>query len=186
MRSAIEVLSCIAVIFLSVFVYDTYFVERESPKPSVSMDSTYFWISASQLDTLNELRSRVDSFTVRAKAVPLKEKRIWLHDTVLIKNDPSTGVLDLSLYNVWEIDTVFSRGKDSLNARIGFTEYPYARFMFINAWNDEQVLVKEKIITNTVTKPIPLITHGPTVSIGLGIINKKPDIYVGWGFTFNF
>ena len=40
-------------------------------------------------------------------------------------------------------------------------------------------------ITKTIVKPAPLITFGIQAGGGYGIINRKPDIYVGVGIQIN-
>ena len=40
-------------------------------------------------------------------------------------------------------------------------------------------------ITNTITKPAPLITFGIQAGAGWGVLNQKPDIYIGVGGQVN-
>lgn len=41
-------------------------------------------------------------------------------------------------------------------------------------------------ITNTIVKPSPLITFGIQTGAGWGLINHRPDIFVGFGGQINF
>ena len=40
-------------------------------------------------------------------------------------------------------------------------------------------------VTKTIVKPSPLITFGVQAGAGFGIINRKPDIYLGVGAQIN-
>lgn len=41
-------------------------------------------------------------------------------------------------------------------------------------------------VTQTIVKPAPLITFGIQAGAGIGVINRKPDIYIGVGGQINF
>lgn len=52
---------------------------------------------------------------------------------------------------------------------------------------DTITLYETKYIEKTVKdNKKPLITHGIQVGAGYGFINRKPDVYVGYGFQINF
>lgn len=52
---------------------------------------------------------------------------------------------------------------------------------------DTITLYETKYIEKTVKEnKKPLITHGIQVGAGYGFINRKPDVYVGYGFQINF
>lgn len=40
-------------------------------------------------------------------------------------------------------------------------------------------------VTNTIVNPAPLITFGIQAGAGIGVINRKPDIYIGVGGQIN-
>ena len=61
----------------------------------------------------------------------------------------------------------------------------------INArMNYLKVQLKKGTVTNTITKTVLRKKGGlrfaPNVSLGYGLINRKPDIYVGFGITYEF
>lgn len=155
-------------------------------KSVVTVDSTYYWVSASQIDTLKHLRARVDSFTVNARkrsvmiypqVIPTQGSRI---DTPQIaSNEPV-------LVNVYECDTTFARGMDSNKVQVSFSEFPEPRFSFVSKFNDDHILVKEKVTTITLPAKKKFITHGFSVGPGVGIFSRQVDIHVGYTFTLNF
>ena len=52
---------------------------------------------------------------------------------------------------------------------------------------DTVTLYETKYIEKTVKEnKRPLITHGIQVGAGYGFINRKPDVFVGYGFQINF
>lgn len=52
---------------------------------------------------------------------------------------------------------------------------------------DTITLYQTKFIEKTLKEnKRPLITHGIQVGAGYGLINKKPDVYVGYGLQINF
>jgi hypothetical protein len=155
-------------------------------KPIVTIDSNYYWINASQIDTLKHLRARTDSFQTVAKVVRWNEKTVWLRDTTYLKDDPSTGLKDLTLYNIYETDTVNVRGLDTMFQKTAFTMYPEPHFKHINTWNDDHILVKDKITTIVLPPKRKFVTHGFSVGPGVGVLTKQFDLFVGYTFTFNF
>lgn len=53
--------------------------------------------------------------------------------------------------------------------------------------NDTITLYETKYIEKTVKEnKRPFITHGIQAGFGYGFLNKKPDVYVGYGFQINF
>lgn len=154
-------------------------------KPVVTVDSTYYWISASQIDTLKHLRARVDSFTVsaRKRSVAIYPKAI---STVVSADTPQIASNEPVLVNVYDRDTTFVRGYDSNRVSVSFSEFPEPHFSFVSRFNDDHILVKEKVATITLPAKNKFITHGFSIGPGFGLFSRKPDIVVGYTFTFNF
>ena len=159
-------------------------------KPVVTVDSTYYWVSASQIDTLKHLRARVDSFTVsaRKRSVAIYPKAVsTVTSTVTSAVDtPQIASNEPILVNVYECDTTFARGMDSNKVSVSFSEFPEPRFSFVSKFNDDHILVKEKVTTITLPAKKKFITHGFSIGPGFGLFSKKPDIVVGYTFTLNF
>lgn len=51
----------------------------------------------------------------------------------------------------------------------------------------KDTVFKEKYVyRQKISEKPKTFTHGIQVGIGYGLMNKKPDLYVGYGFTLNF
>ena len=44
----------------------------------------------------------------------------------------------------------------------------------------------KEIITKTITKRQKGLKISPSIGVGYGVINRKPDIWVGVGISYNF
>lgn len=44
----------------------------------------------------------------------------------------------------------------------------------------------KEVITKTITKPQKGFKIAPSVGVGIGVVNKKPDIWVGVSISYNF
>lgn len=44
----------------------------------------------------------------------------------------------------------------------------------------------KEVITKTITKPQRGLKLAPAVGVGYGVVNRKPDIWIGVGITYNF
>jgi len=44
----------------------------------------------------------------------------------------------------------------------------------------------KEVITKTITKPQKGFKIAPAVGVGYGVVNRKPDIWIGVGITYNF
>lgn len=155
-------------------------------KPVVTVDSSYYWINASQIDTLKHLRARVDSFQITAR-----KRSVSINPQIIVRGEsrvdtPQIASNEPVLFNIFEADTVLSRGMDSNRVLVSFTEYPYPHFGFVSKWNDDHVLVKEKVTTITLPAKKRFITYGFSVGPGVGIFSRQVDIFVGYTLTFNF
>lgn len=155
-------------------------------KPIVTVDSNYYWINASQIDTLKHLRARVDSFQVsaRKRSVTIIPQSGSL--VVPVVDTPQIASNEPVLYNVFEMDTTISRGMDSVRQYIAFTEYPEPHFNFVYRFNDDHILVKEKVITKVLPPQKKFVTHGFSIGPGVGVLTRQFDLFVGYTFTFNF
>lgn len=181
-----SIITLLAGFVLGIVLYHFIGKSKVIEKPVIKVDSTYYWINASQIDTLKHLRARVDSFQISARkrsvtiSVPVISRAVSRIDTPQIaSNEPV-------LYNIFEMDTVLSRGMDSNAVSVSFTEYPYAHFGVVSKWNDDHILVKERVVTVTLPPKTKRFTTGFSVGPGVGLITKQFDLFVGVTFTYNF
>ena len=89
-----------------------------------------------------------------------------VHDTIHDSIDVPVPIVQKryedSLYTAWV--SGFEPALDSINLRLPTVT---------------------EIVTKTIVKPSPLITFGVQAGAGYGVINKKPDIYLGVGAQIN-
>ena len=94
--------------------------------------------------------------------VPGPRDTITLHDSIDVPVPIYQKRYDDSLYTAWV--SGYEPNLDSINLRLPtITE----------------------TVTKTIVKPSPLITVGLQAGAGYGVINRKPDIYVGVGAQLN-
>lgn len=83
----------------------------------------------------------------------------------------------------------FSFGEDSVQVKgkVYFDE-PMFSFSHLQVKYPYKIINTKQVDTLKLTEHILIkgFSHGPQAGIGYGIINKEFDIYVGYGFQFNF
>ena len=94
--------------------------------------------------------------------VPGPSDTITLHDSIDVPVPIYQKRYDDSLYTAWV--SGYEPNLDSINLRLP--------------------TITENV-TKTIVKPSPLITVGIQAGAGYGVINRKPDIYVGVGAQLN-
>lgn len=72
--------------------------------------------------------------------------------------------------------------KDSLHT-VKFSGYK-AKIEHFECYRRETIIKQEKVLE--IAKKKPYIESGIQLGIGYGIMNKKPDVYVGYGIQINF
>lgn len=72
--------------------------------------------------------------------------------------------------------------KDSLHT-VKFSGYK-AKIEHFECYQRETIIKQEKVLE--IEKKKPYIESGIQLGIGYGIMNKKPDVYVGYGIQINF
>lgn len=72
--------------------------------------------------------------------------------------------------------------KDSLHT-VKFSGYK-AKIEHFECYQRETIIKQEKVLE--IAKKKPYIESGIQLGVGYGIMNKKPDVYVGYGIQINF
>ena len=91
-------------------------------------------------------------------------------------------------------DTIRDTLRDSIDVPIPIIQKRYDDSLY-SAWvsgfepNLDSINLRlptiTETITNTIVKPAPLITFGIQAGAGWGVLNQKPDIYIGVGGQVN-
>ena len=61
-----------------------------------------------------------------------------------------------------------------------------ARMNYLKAYLKKGTITEHTTQTVTITKRKKGLMFAPNVSVGYGLINRKPDIYLGFGITYTF
>ena len=134
------------------------------PEPSVVIERDTVWKDSIIREPLPA--ETINTGRVVYLRIPVPGKRDTLRDTIRDSIDIPVPIYQKryedSLYTAWV--SGFEPKLDSINLHLPtITE----------------------TITKTIVKPSPLITFGIQAGGGYGIINRKPDIYVGVGAQLN-
>ena len=134
------------------------------PEPSIVIKRDTVWKDSIIREPLPA--ETINTGRVVYLRIPVPGKRDTLRDTIRDSIDIPVPIYQKryedSLYTAWV--SGFEPNLDSINLH--------------------QPTITETI-TKTIVKPSPLITFGIQAGGGYGIINRKPDIYVGVGAQLN-
>lgn len=117
---------------------------------------------------------RVDTVTIRdtifkdkpiPKYIKTKPDTIYINDTTFIELPYETKVYKDSTY-----EAQISGIRASLD--------------YVKLFPTQTTIYKEKVVE--IERKQPLIEFKPSIGFGYGILNNKPDFYIGIGITTNF
>ena len=149
----------IYVIIFLIILFNVYSLGKKSVEPTI----------IEKVDTIK----RTDTITIY-KPIP---------DTVYL-----TKIVKDTLYSTDSIKT-------EVNIPISTTIYKYSTYEasvsgfkanldYVKVFPTQTTIYKEK--TLEIKEKQPLIKHGVQVGVGYGMINNKPDFYIGYGISINF
>lgn len=129
-------------------------------------------ITVSKTDTI-----RLTHTMTRYRPTPTKTDTIWISET-------DSSVMKLS--NVYEIDSTHSEN----GAKVDYKLFVRTSDNGIDTIGlDMEIDYPKTTITQTITKEITKKKHwgyGVQMGVGYGVINRKTDVYVGFGVSYNF
>lgn len=142
--------------------------DRDDEKVYVKSDTVY----VTKVDTV-----RIEHEVVRYKPQPMKT------DTVMIVLPTNDSVIHVS--KVYEIDSCYV---DSLDAKVDYKLHVRTYDNDIDSIGLKFDLTYPKVVeTQTITKVKKKhFNHGISVGVGYGLINRKPDVFVGYTITYSF
>lgn len=151
-----------------------------------------FWILMAML--LVSIAINFWQFSQQPKTETVIERDTILKDTTIYKPLPAeTITTDRVVYiriPVDHRDTI----RDSIEIPVPIMQKRYDDSLY-TAWisgyepNLDSISLRlpevQTTVTNTIVKPSPLITFGIQAGAGYGLINRRPDIYIGVGGQLN-
>ena len=150
----------VAVLIASIAV--NVWLWRSQPEASVVVEHDTIW-----KDTV--IREPMPAETIQTRRTvylripyPVPGERDTIRDSIYVPIPIMQKRYDDSLYTAWV--SGFEPALDSINI------------------HQREVVTT---VTKTIVKPSPLITFGIQAGGGIGIINRKPDIYIGVGGQIN-
>lgn len=161
MKKAFLILALLVIASVAVNVW---LAVRPGPVPTVTVERDTVWrdsiirepVPAETINTGRVVYVRIPT------AKPSGSVRDTIHDSIEVPVPIVQKRYEDSLYTAWV--SGFEPTLDSINLRLPtITE----------------------TVTKTVVKPSPMITVGIQAGGGYGILNKRPDVYVGLGVQLN-
>ena len=135
---------------------------QTEPEPSIVIERDTVWKDSVIREPLPAETITTGRVVYLRIPVPGPRDTITLHDSIDVPVPIYQKRYDDSLYTAWV--SGYEPNLDSINLRLPtITE----------------------TVTKTIVKPSPLITVGIQAGAGYGVINRKPDIYVGVGAQLN-
>lgn len=163
--------------------------DSKPDKITVKSDSTAYWAYMEAIDSLSYIKTRLDSFETRARAVRWAPKREIVQPVTVAANDSGriidslVAVIDSLLGTEYSRDTTLVVGDSvaTIDMHTKFRFWPVPAFSDVVKWNMHKVLVKE-VRTETIIDRTRKISLG--VGVGYGL--HGPDVHIGiyyqlWG-----
>ena len=145
-------------------VTNVVLLSRQQPEPTVVIEHDTVWRDTTIYQPV--AAETIQTGRVVYIRVPVPGKRDTLRDTIRDSIDVPVPIVqkryDDSLYTAWV--SGFEPNLDSISL------------------HQPEIITT---ITETIVKPSPLITFGIQAGAGYGIVNQKPDIYIGVGGQLN-
>ena len=144
------------------FVTNIYLLSRPEPEPSVVIERDTVWRDSIIREPAPAETIDIGKTVYIKVPVPKYLPGDTIHDSIEVPVPIYQKRYEDSLYTAWV--SGYRPNLDSI--RLYLPEV-------------------QTTITKTIVKPSPLITFGIQAGGGYGIINRKPDIYVGVGAQLN-
>jgi len=106
-----------------------------------------------------------------------EEKVKLIYDTLFIKDTQEPVEVEIPI-----TQKVYKNEVDSVN----YTAYVSGYHQTLDSINFSLKYPQVTIYKEAIIKTRPKFTHGIQFGVGYGIINKQPDLYIGYGIQYNF
>lgn len=117
--------------------------------------------------------TKVDTITIHEPKIDTVYLTKYVTDT-LYTTDSIKAEVNIPITTTIYKDSTYEASVSGYKVKLDyFTVYPKETYIY-----------KEKTLEKANKQPF--ITHGIQVGVGYGMINKKPDAYIGYGIQINF
>lgn len=149
----------IYVIFLFIILFNVYSLGKKSVEPTI-------------IEKV-EIIKRTDTITIY-KPIPDTVYLTKIVKDTLYSTDSTKTEVDIPITTTIYKDSTYEASVSGFKANLDY----------VKVFPTQTTIYKEK--TLEIKEKQPLIKHGVQVGVGYGMINNKPDFYIGYGISINF
>ena len=149
----------IYVIFLFIILFNVYNLGKKSVEPTI-------------IEKV-EIIKRTDTITIY-KPIPDTVYLTKIVKDTLYSTDSTKTEIDIPITTTIYKDSTYEASVSGFKANLDY----------VKVFPTQTTIYKEK--TLEIKEKQPLIKHGVQVGVGYGMINNKPDFYIGYGISINF
>ena len=149
----------IYVIFLFIILFNVYNLGKKSVEPTI-------------IEKV-EIIKRTDTITIY-KPIPDTVYLTKIVKDTLYSTDSTKTEVDIPITTTIYKDSTYEASVSGFKANLDY----------VKVFPTQTTIYKEK--TLEIKEKQPLIKHGVQVGVGYGMINNKPDFYIGYGISINF
>ena len=149
----------IYVIIFLIILFNVYSLGKKSVEPTI----------IEKVDTIK----RTDTITIY-KPIPDTVYLTKIVKDTLYSTDSTKTEVDIPITTTICKDSTYEASVSGFKANLDY----------VKVFPTQTTIYKEK--TLEIKEKQPLIKHGVQVGVGYGMINNKPDFYIGYGISINF
>lgn len=159
MKKLIYILSILLIISLSLNIY--YY--NKGCSSGYNLEKEY--ITVQKRDTIVEYKYSTD--TIYNTKTKTEYKNIVINDTVYIENKPE----------------IYKDSTDNYDITIQSVKMDWYK---LNIHKRDTITYTKEIIKNVYNKKKQHFNHGITLGVGYGVLNQKPDLFIGYSVMYSF
>lgn len=149
----------IYVIIFLIILFNVYSLGKKSVEPTI----------IEKVDTIKH----TDTITIY-KPIPDTVYLTKIVKDTLYSTDSTKTEVDIPITTTIYKDSTYEASVSGFKANLDY----------VKVFPTQTTIYKEK--TLEIKEKQPLIKHGVQVGVGYGMINNKPDFYIGYGISINF
>lgn len=149
----------IYVIIFLIILFNVYSLGKKSVEPTI----------IEKVETIK----RTDTITIYKPILDTVYLTKIVKDT-LYSTDSTKTEVDIPITTTIYKDSTYEASVSGFKANLDY----------VKVFPTQTTIYKEKMLE--IKEKQPLIKHGVQVGVGYGMINNKPDFYIGYGISINF